>query len=57
MTVTTTSTTAPLSDEYLGTTFEQWVEQNAERIWDLLRAGDRRDTTFNALAEDLWSQL
>lgn len=50
--------TAPAPrDEYLGMTFDQWVEQNAERIWMLLRAGARRDVTFNDLAEHVWSQL
>ena len=50
--------TAPAPrDEYLGMTFDQWVEQNAERVWTLLCASDRRDVTFNDLAEQLWSQL
>jgi len=44
-------------EEDRGMTFEQWLEQNAERIWTVLRASERRDTSFNTLAEELWSQL
>lgn len=48
---------APRRDTYLGLTFEEWVEQNAERIWEFLRAGDLRDRSFNDVAERMWSAL
>ena len=44
-------------EEFRGMTFDQWVEQNAERIWVLLRASEQRDLSFNTLAEKLWSRL
>jgi hypothetical protein len=47
----------PAREEFHGMTFEQWVEQNADRIWQLLRAGDVRDRSFNDVAERLWSEL
>lgn len=47
----------PAREELRGMTFEQWVEQNVDRIWLLLRAGDLRDRSFNDIAERLWSEL
>jgi hypothetical protein len=49
----------PARDELHGMTFEQWVEHNVDRIWlwQLLRAGDVRDRSFNDVAERLWSEL
>lgn len=38
-------------------TFEEFAELNAERIWDVLVIGDRRDVTFNQLAAEMWRQL
>jgi len=49
---------APLPrDEFQGITFDAWIEQNADRIWTLMRVGDLRDRSFNDLAEQLWSEL
>lgn len=50
------ATPAP-QEEFRGMTFEQWVAVNADRIWTLMRATDRRDVSFNQLARELWNQL
>lgn len=34
--------------------FGAWVEKNAERIWAHMRNANRRDVTFNQMAEHLW---
>ncbi len=44
-------------EEQRGMTFDEWVERNADRIWAVMRTGDIRDTSFNSVAEQLWSQL
>lgn len=37
--------------------FIEFVEKNADRIWNLLRLRNQRDLTFNQLARQLWSSI
>lgn len=37
--------------------FVEWLEQNTDRIWHLLRQTNQRDLTFNQLARQLWSSV
>lgn len=34
--------------------FAEWVEDNADKIWAVMRAQGRRNVTFDEMAEHLW---